>query len=855
MLSLISSTYHTFKSAFAFFLLLLYYATGSAQNYTYSSLDPNTPITFNGQYIVFEKDTIPLGPKSFFIDGQLSDAIVNTSPFVFNSIQEATKHLTSGTASEPMVLNIAPYVYWIDDPDAPEIRTPENGSIPYGLKIQCDWLTFNGLTKNSEHVVLACNRGQTMGAKGNFTMFYIDGIGTTSENITFGNFCNIDLKYNLKPELSRPKRGSAIVQAQLIICNGDKVVARNTRFISRLNLCPFVGAKRAFFDRCHFESTDDALNGSAIYKNCTLDFYSSKPFYHTTGTGAIFLNCDINIYTKGTQYFTKANGQLAVIDTRFTGENVSSVQWCDELNPATKNYQHNITLNNKPIRINNTSPEHTVLLDDKHLLNAYVFNYKNETIYNTYNLLSGDDDWDPEHLKSTVLDAEKTLKTPLTQLPIQLKVTPDKAEIETGKDSLYITASLFRFGNTPAKNEPVTWHINEADKNLVILRSNKNTCMVIPTNTLNVEKDVSIQVKTASGLEGLCNIKVKPATLPPPSFSAVPKINKLNDGSFQVTYAFANTAYQDESEITWYRCADAACNNPKKAAVSRLHTPLKKYTLSATDVNQYIMVSVAPKTNRSQIGDSKTVINSHPIKTEDVLTDPNIIFSDFKNTPTNNSNENLKGYWNFKPLINDNASTTDTSKDAWFFGEGKQGSANQLGLLQTGRTASLNYTPLNPKVKDMTLTLTVSPFKTAGQGFSVAPLYMDIFINFDPITKTGHALRLIRTTKYGNAIDCYFVAYHNNTTKAISDPVTTSAFRTPCTIRLQLEGKTLSASLKTTANYHSHDYPKEVKPFVDIQTTIAPLPFNSFGIEYNGGSSTMINSFKAEGKAINTRPE
>ena len=203
------------------------------QELNYKSLDSEDPIGFDGESITYKDRTIQLGPRAFFIDGQLSDQEAGMYPYVYNSVNEASKHLVDGTEENPMVLYLAPYVYWIDDPDDPEVRTAENGGTPFGLIIRCEWLRFEGLSEKAENVVLACNRGQTIGSIGNFTMFRFFGDGTSSENITFGNYCNVDLDYPLKPELSREKRASAIVQAQLIICNGDKIVARNTRFISR----------------------------------------------------------------------------------------------------------------------------------------------------------------------------------------------------------------------------------------------------------------------------------------------------------------------------------------------------------------------------------------------------------------------------------------------------------------------------------------------------------------------------------------------------------------------------------------------------------------------------------------------
>ena len=258
-----------------------------------------------GKILTYKGDTIILGPKAFFIDGSLPDSIARTFPYVYTSMNEAASHLTPGNAEEPMTLYFAPWVYWIDNPDDPEIRRPQQGSTPYGLIIRCPGLSLKGLTDDPSKVILACNRGQTMGAVGNFTLFYFDGDDITCENLTLGNYCNIDLSFPLRPELNRKKRGSAIVQAQLAICNSDRVFCQNVRFISRLNTCNFVGAKRALFLDCHIESTDDALCGTGVYKDCTFSFYAPRPFGHTDRTGAVFLHCDITSMSRGTQYFVK----------------------------------------------------------------------------------------------------------------------------------------------------------------------------------------------------------------------------------------------------------------------------------------------------------------------------------------------------------------------------------------------------------------------------------------------------------------------------------------------------------------------------------------------------------------------
>lgn len=122
-------------------------------------------------------------------------------------------------------LFIAPSVYWLDDPDDPAVRTDDDGT-PFAVKLKCRKLKITGLADAPQDVVLAVNRGQTQGAVGNFTMFQFDGDELITENITFGNYCNVDLVYPRNPRLNRPKRKDAIVQAQIGICKyTDKLFA------------------------------------------------------------------------------------------------------------------------------------------------------------------------------------------------------------------------------------------------------------------------------------------------------------------------------------------------------------------------------------------------------------------------------------------------------------------------------------------------------------------------------------------------------------------------------------------------------------------------------------------------------
>ena len=814
----------------------------------YHPLDPKDPIQFLGNRIIYGGDAIALGPHDFFIDGQLSDQEAEKYPFVFNSIQSAVQQLSEGTEAHPMTLYIAPWVYWIDNPDDPEIRVPEPGDrAPYGMKIRCKWLRFYGLNKDPNNVVLACNRGQTIGAQGNFTMFRFYGDGTSSENITFGNYCNVDLEFPLKPELSKKKRAEAIVQAQLIHCDGDKIVARNTRFISRLNLCPFVGGKRVLFDRCHFESTDDALCGTGVYLNSTFDFYSSKPFYITRGTGTVLLNCDIHTYCHGNQYFVKAGGQLAVVDSRFHAEDKNLyVGWKDLPPVSMRNYQFDNTLNKRLLFIGANDAANTVDMMEKPILDAYRIRLDNGVLYNTYNLLKANDDWDPMGIKSYVQEAELMQHTRYTDIPTQLLMRSDRDTIETGKDKAELSVELFRFGNVPVTPDSILFTIwPEGDPCTRLIRTNGGiTCTVIPDNQSQEAQKVIIVASTPSGLEAAVELLVLPSIQPAPGFRKTPEITLNGKGTLSVKYQL-DTDLDDQSLITWYRCIDKMGTEDVPMAISRFNKPLYVYELNAGDAGYYIKAMVEPKHNLSNPGNPVEVLFPNKIQTGDIQADSKVLHPYFSKLSTVNQPKVLPGFWTFRHL--DNLDGPVPTGDAWYYGEGRDGAQDISGLMQ-GRSGFMCYTPVANTNKGMELSLQIAPYKSSGQGFSVAPLYMDLLIKFDSETMSGYGLRIERTTKYGNSVDFVFVQYKNGEVTRIGEPVSTSCYRTNCHIQFQMKAGKLIATAGTDAKYNASSYPEAVVAEVVMELPVEVNSFGSVGILYNGGAPAVIRDLAVEWK-------
>ncbi|MFL1011651.1 hypothetical protein [Flavisericum labens] len=811
-------------------------------------------LEFNGDHIVYKGKKIELGPKAFFIDGQLSDEEASKHEYVYNSVIEANKHLTHGNEGSPMVLYIVPWVYWVDNPDDPEIRLPKTGNpVPFGLEISCEWLKFHGLSDNPEDVIIASNRGQTMGAKGNFTMLNIKGNGTRAENITFGNYCNIDLVYPLNPKLNRKKRGSAIVQAQLVFSNGDKVFVRNSRFISRLNLGPFWGSKRTLFEGCHFEMTDDALNGSAVYLNSTFDFYSSKPFYRTDGTGSVFLNCDIQSFTRGNQYFEKARGPIAVVDTRFSAENLSYIGWRDTPDLEARHYQYRVSLNEEPLFIGKKHPFATVDMSNKPVLKAYRFDYKGEVIYNAYNLLRGNDDWDPMGIKPIVLKAEKENGKNLSKIPTQLIISPTQKKLETGKDSLLLKATVNRFGNFQVTGTAIKWTIAEEYQPYAQLRANPDgTCWVIPTNNKNETKQVIVTASTASGLESASVLDIAPSFLVPPSFIRLPQISK-KEGELQVTYTL-DMNFKDESLITWYRCEDAKGNNPIEVAVSRFDNPMKVYTISEGDIGYYIKASVSPKHLRCYAGPPKSVVFNKKIEEKDFKGNPNVLVPNLENMSATYQPKVLPGFWSldsFAPADTKEFNwEADNSRDPWYYGEGINGAAGTKGFVQNTKGARMRYKPVGNNFGDMKISFTALPSKTAGQGFSSARMqYMDVGIKMDVENMNGYALRLIRTTKYSDAVDFILMKYKNGKATPISQPVSASCYRPNCKISIKVVGNKLRVRAENTSEYFTKHDENEVVNEVNLETEITLNPYGGVSFQHTGSvrsGATLIKDLKIQ---------
>ena len=709
------------------------------------------------------------------------------SPFVYHTFQDAAAHFRDG-----VIVYIKPGVYWIDDPDDATVRMGKNGREPFGMVVRCKSLHLIGMGERPEDVVLASQRGQTQGAIGNFTMFDFWCDKLVVENLTMGNYCNIDLVYPKNPRFNRKKRSDAITQAHVGYVHGDSLIAKKVRFISRLNLNPLNGAKNSCYEDCHFECTDDALNGNAVYRRCNFDLYGQKPFWSTFGKGVLLVDCDF--YVKGEKremYFCKQGGPVTLKDCRYHAPSDSIyIGWTAYPQPWLRCYQQNFTLNGKKYIVGYRHYQNTIVLPD------------------TAHLISRD-------------------------IPY-LYISHHEAELRTGGEAPLML--------TCGDSASVTWHVNHYYKQYVKLTPiGRDSVLVVPTNQSGKTVDFCVIATTPDGREAACHLTVHPCLLPAPTFLRKPTL-QLKKGMAQLNYDLDLQNRYDESVIIWLR-------DDKTVSVDKAH-PLAlaypEYKLSDADNGHRLSALLIPKLHGSLTGDTIRTDATKVIKGQKKTKH---LETDFHDLPCQWQSRVLPGYWTvdgFKPADTSEYDWAfNRQKPMWEYGKGFNGAVG-MGLLQAQRGARLMYTPVKRTYNNMSLTLNVDPTKTAGQGFgSATGQYMDVCLKFDTQTLTGYGLRIIRTTKYAKAVDFYLVRYENGKVTPLTDPVSSTCYRTNCTISLHFNGGVLSADVTTATPQPAHStLPHEVH----LSAKVKANTFGGIHIQHTGScgeSTTMLHHLKA----------
>lgn len=879
------------STVFSVLLLLTLFCFGAvtamAEEYVgYESLDPaeGEEIVFDGKSVSWDGHTWTLGETCIFLDYRLDSEQIADHPYAFNDVTEALNYLNgkNGTAEAPLMLLTAPGVYWVDDPDGP-IRNTVNGPAaddrPYGAVLDCDYLYFYGLNHDADNVVFACNRGQQLGAEGNFTLFRIDGMGLKSENVTFGNYANVDLVYALVPELSREKRGNSIAQAQLFHyngawVNGDDGVAINTNFVSRLNLCQFP----KYLYNCRVESSGHA-NGGAIYVDCELWFYN------TNFSSGSFFNCDIHIVpfesniiglTTETYNFGFVDGPgsgLVCIDTDFyisdelkAGGINAEISWDQFYNHSvtTRSYQNNVRLedvegNMNPYVIQAWSPNANhatiVIADGSDLLKAYkVVDAEGNVIYNIPNI-TGED---PFGYAEKITQADETA----ANIPTTAYAKLDVNTIKAGANTALLSYGASNHEDSAALGAWAFTALDPADNKYIRITDNGDGTAVIE-GINDTEEDVSLLLvaKNELGIEAVVSLTVEPSQVETPTFTQQPALLAPADGQVVLDYKLSSDGvHADQSIINWYRCSDAKGSNPIHLATSRLGNLVNAYTLTDGEIGSYLLVTIEPACNRSEAGEAVRVMSANAITEADVTLSG--LDLDVLAFPTDPQAEIIPGAWTltgyFSPECYDDLGVAryEANPNSWAYSAGEAGSMGYMGLNETARGAMMYYQPRIAEKGNMSTTIVVAPDKSAGQGFgSATDQFMDLFIKFDAATMSGYAFRLQRLnndaivalgydpeTVNGTAgVAASLVKYENGEVTYLTDLTMTSAFHTECTISVEYTDGVLHATMSSTKGDRSGDlcgYAREV----DISAEVTSNDFGGTGLLFTGtvGSNSVL---------------
>lgn len=801
-------------------------------------LDASHPVELT-QSDAFRYDgkTFTLDSRHFLVDATIDESVVQNLPYVFRTFQDAVARLSDGTATQPMVVYLAPYVYWVDDPDDPEIRVGKNGREPFGMTVRCAHLHLVGLTDDPRNVVLASQRGQTQGAVGNFTMFDFHGDGLQVSNLTMGNYCNVDLDFPLMPSLGRHRRGDAITQAHVAYCHGDCVVARNVRFISRLNMNPLNGARRILFDHCHMECTDDALTGNGVYLHCDFDFYGQKPFYTTSQTGAVMLDCDFHLKGAADRaYFCKAPGPVTLVDCRFHSDTPVYVGWTAYPPPTLRCYYSNVTLNGKPYLVEAEHPETSVCMDGKSILSCY----KTAEGYQVGALLAGDDGWNPLGESFPPQNAAAT----------SLRVAPVNCQLQGGGSPLALTAQLRRHSGyelAPSMKIPLSWKVQEEFENILRINTDDSQCTISSDYDEDAPLDIMVHALTPDGLEGAAKVSLVGKPLPAPTVAKGARI-RVDGTKAMLDYRLLPDNHGDESVITWYLSDDGRLEGAFPVAASN-DGPQRSYQLKSGDAGRYLLATITPRHARSPLGEQQSVRLKKRLGKKQ--TPPSgVLETDFHDFPCGWQPQVGEGLWTvdgYKPADTEEFPWSfDRQRPMWEYGVGFNGAVGK-GLLQAQRGARMMFTPEAGTYGGMSVELDVDPTKTAGQGFgSATGQYMDVCLKFDTRTLTGYGLRIIRTTKYAKAVDFLLVGYNHGKTTPLTAPVSAVCYRTGCHIRLTYTDGQLTARVTTDTPLARPDDPA-------LQTEVAltaAVPDNGAGgfcLQHTGScgeSTTMLHRLR-----------
>lgn len=751
----------------------------------------------------------------YLVDGTLTkDDPINKK---FSTLQAAYAAAPAGTATRQTVIGIMPNVYQITG----------TASTP-GLNITKNYITLRGLTNNRRSVVLADNRGNKQGA-GSETSTYngyviiVNATGFSAENLTFLNYCNVDYIYPGDPSKNLYKRSGVITQAVALQASGDKHTYVNVAFLSRLDTT-FLQTTRAYLKNVFIEGTADFIGGGTIsvWEDSEVTFPEGSGVM--AASGITFIRTKFTA-TNGMRFYKGAGNPVTLIDCILPVNTPQApVAW---LNPPYSSDPARPNLYSLTYHVKDANGNPAVIVDTT--TGPPTFRLSRELsdqealAFNAWNLLRATptgtaDNWDPAGVGSTYEALGQG------SLIYRMAVSGGSSSIRTGGAGATIGATV---SPTRAPDQTIKW---STDSKLIALsRTTGPNTVVTGQNTTDDAQYVAVKGTAANGFYVTAWVYVEPQYIDAPSLTSAPVLSPPANGSVAVNYSLNLNGLQDQSIVSWFICDDASGSNPRAVAVSRGNLPLTTYPLTLGDIGKYLRVGVQPKSNISDPGPVAYAMAKTPILITDVQT--TIVSPNFRNFVTTANPNYVGGLW--------------TVLGSWTSSAGTN-LVNGYGVRVASQGASLLYQQ-DASFGDMQVDVVMSPEKTAGQGFGSpgSPVdgdtiqKSDIFIKYDPRTKTGYSLRFWRTTDSAEKVMFQLFQIVNGTGSPISDQkVLTGVLKPDTYISLKIIGNTFTATGSNNVDDET----------LFLQGTITPNQFGGAGTYWSGttsaGNSNVYSLFQ-----------
>jgi hypothetical protein len=745
-----------------------------------------------GSPVVAQDTLVGLGPVRGYTDvvfdttAERYDILVDASrpedPAAgrYRTLRAAYAAAPAGTRERPTVIGLMPDVYQLG-----------GTATEPGLVITKPDITLLGLTRDRRSVVLADNRGNKQGAANNGFSMIVDADGFSAINLTILNYCNLDYDYPGDPSKSLRKRSDVITQAVAIQMSGDRHVYSHVAFLSRLDTM-FNRTRRSYFTHAYLEGTDDYLGapGASVWEDSEINFIEGGGILFAGGT--TFIRTRFRA-TKPMQFYKVPVAPVALIDSTLPDVPLAWFAWrAPEHSSEPSLTYRSVTESGRPVDLIDSivGEESRTLSHELTEQEVLAFNPWNRLRWTAEGV---DDGWDPA--------GARALYEGQGVHPYRLSLTNGTARIRTGEAPVEIVASVLPAGST----ERIRW---STPSPLVRLSASEGDRIVVTAaNDTDRTGVAPIVVAADNGFAGAAWITVDPAWRPSPELTGEPVLRPSPSGQLELAYDLPLPAgRRDQSLVTWFACADAACARPERIAVSRGDEPLRTLAVSANLAGRQVMAEIEPRHDLSRPG---PVRRTAPVPAPPAPPAASVAI-DFRDLPDSSAADRWAGDWRLTGAWESEAPLEPGTP--WGFRVGGENST----LLYVGR----------PTAGDMDVTVEMDTDKLEGQGFAIAGSPEDdgqpraeILFKYDPETRTGYALRFWRSTRSATAVVFQLYRIEDGHGTPIGQDQLTGVIKPTTTLRIRVRGDQVSVTGENTVDGER----------LDLAGTIAPNAFGGAG--------------------------